>query len=128
MEDALRQSPLAGAAHAKTPFMLIQGDSDSTDPLGQSEEMYRALRQEGVQVELVTYPREDHGPLAGGIFGRPSTEPWHGFDARQPGLSSSSRKVFASAARANPIERPDSSQCMLSPATARPAFQPGLPA
>ena len=43
----------------------------TTDPLGQAEEMYRALRQEGVPVELVTYPREDHGPLAVGIFGRP---------------------------------------------------------
>jgi len=83
MDDAWKQSPLAGAAHAKTPFMLLQGQSDTTDPLGQSEEMYRALRQEGVPVELVTYPREDHGPLAGGIFGRPSPEPWHGFDGRQ---------------------------------------------
>ncbi|HEX4285041.1 MAG TPA: prolyl oligopeptidase family serine peptidase [Terracidiphilus sp.] len=83
LEDAWRQSPLAGAAKAKSPFLLIQGQSDTTDPLGQSEEMYRALRQEGVPVELVTYPREDHGPLAIGMFGRPSPEPWHGFDARQ---------------------------------------------
>ena len=83
MEDAWRQSPLSGAAHAKTPFMLLQGQGDTTDPLGQSQEMYRALRQEGVPVELVTYPRDDHGPLATGIFGRPSTEPWHGFDARE---------------------------------------------
>ena len=83
MDDAWKQSPLAGAAHAKTPFMLLQGQGDTTDPLGQSEEMYRALRQVGVPVELVTYPREDHGPLATGIFGRPSPEPWHGFDARQ---------------------------------------------
>jgi dipeptidyl aminopeptidase/acylaminoacyl peptidase len=45
--------------------------------------MYRALRQAGVPVELVTYPREDHGPLAMGMFGRPSPELWHGFDARQ---------------------------------------------
>jgi dipeptidyl aminopeptidase/acylaminoacyl peptidase len=81
--DAWRQSPLSGAAHARTPFLLIQGQDDTTDPLGQSEEMYRALRQEGVPVELVTYPRENHGPLAGGIFGRPSPEPWHGFDGRQ---------------------------------------------
>lgn len=81
--DAWRQSPLANAAHAKTPFLLLQGESDRTDPLGQSEEMYRALRQMGVPVELVEYPREDHGPLAGGIFGAPSTEPWHGFDGRQ---------------------------------------------
>jgi dipeptidyl aminopeptidase/acylaminoacyl peptidase len=82
-DDAWRQSPLAGAAKAKTPFLLIQGESDTTDPLGQAQEMYRALRQEGVAVELVTYPREDHGPLAGGAFGRPSTEPWHGYDVRQ---------------------------------------------
>jgi dipeptidyl aminopeptidase/acylaminoacyl peptidase len=83
MEDAWKQSPLSGAVRAKTPFLLIQGQADTTDPLGQSEEMYRALRQEGVPVELVTYPRENHGPLATGIFGRPSPEPWHGYDGRQ---------------------------------------------
>ena len=83
LDDAWRQSPLAGAAHARTPFLILQGQSDTTDPLGQAEEMYRALRQEGVPVELVTYPREDHGPLAIGLFGRPSQEPWHGYDARQ---------------------------------------------
>jgi dipeptidyl aminopeptidase/acylaminoacyl peptidase len=81
--DAWKQSPLSGAGHAKTPVLLLQGDSDTTDPLGQSLEMYRALRQMGVPVDLIRYPREDHGPLAGGIFGNPSTEPWHGFDARQ---------------------------------------------
>jgi dipeptidyl aminopeptidase/acylaminoacyl peptidase len=82
-EDAWRQSPLAGAAKASTPFLLLQGEADKTDPLGESQQMYRALRQMGVPVELVTYPREDHGPLAGAIFGRPSSEPWHGFDARR---------------------------------------------
>lgn len=81
--DAWRQSPLSGASHAKTPFMLLQGQGDTTDPLGQSEEMYRALRQDGVPVELIEYPRDNHGPLAGNIFGYPSREPWHGFDARQ---------------------------------------------
>jgi dipeptidyl aminopeptidase/acylaminoacyl peptidase len=82
-EDAWRQSPLSGVAKAKTPFLLLQGEADSTDPLGQSQEMYRALRQAGVAVEMVTYPREDHGPLARGIFGYPVPEPWHGFDGRQ---------------------------------------------
>ena len=81
--DAWRQSPLANASHAKTPFLLLQGEADTTDPLGQSQEMYRALRQMGVPVEMVQYPREDHGPLAGGIFGSPSSEPWHGYDGRQ---------------------------------------------
>jgi dipeptidyl aminopeptidase/acylaminoacyl peptidase len=82
-EDAWRQSPLAGAGNAKTPFLLLQGEADTTDPAGQSQEMYRALRQSGVPVQLVLYPRENHGPLARGISGAPSSEPWHGFDGRQ---------------------------------------------
>jgi dipeptidyl aminopeptidase/acylaminoacyl peptidase len=82
-EDAWKQSPLSGVSKAKTPFLLIQGESDSTDPLGQSQEMYRALRQAGVPVEMVSYPRENHGPLARGIFGYPVPEPWHGFDGRK---------------------------------------------
>jgi dipeptidyl aminopeptidase/acylaminoacyl peptidase len=81
--DAWKQSALAYAAHAKTPLLLLQGEADRTDPLGQSEEMFRALRQMGVPVNLIEYPREDHGPLAVGIFGEPSPEPWHGFDGRQ---------------------------------------------
>jgi dipeptidyl aminopeptidase/acylaminoacyl peptidase len=82
-EDAWRQSPLAAAGKAKTPFLLLQGESDTTDPLGQSKEMYRALHQMGVPVDLVTYPRDDHGPLAMAIYGYPVPEPWHGFDARR---------------------------------------------
>lgn len=83
MADAWRQSPLAGVANAHTPFLLLQGEADLTDPLGQSQEMYRALRQMGVPVQLITYPREDHGPLARGLYGEPSPEPWHGLDARR---------------------------------------------
>ena len=82
-EDAWRQSPLAAAGKASTPFLLLQGDADTTDPLGQSKEMYRALRQAGAPVELVTYPRDNHFPLALAIYGYPVAEPWHGFDARR---------------------------------------------
>jgi dipeptidyl aminopeptidase/acylaminoacyl peptidase len=82
-EDAWRQSPLAYVAQAKTPFMLIQGEGDSVDPLGQSLEMYRALRQQGVSVQLLQYRRDNHGPLGMNMYGFPSTEPWHGFDARR---------------------------------------------
>jgi dipeptidyl aminopeptidase/acylaminoacyl peptidase len=81
--DAWRQSPLSNVAKAKTPFLLIQGEEDVVDPLGQSQEMYRALRQAGVHVEMVQYPREDHGPLGRAMHGLPSPEPWHGFDVRQ---------------------------------------------
>jgi dipeptidyl aminopeptidase/acylaminoacyl peptidase len=45
--------------------------------------MYRALRQNGVPVELITYPRDDHGPLGQAMYGTPVVEPWHGFDARR---------------------------------------------
>jgi dipeptidyl aminopeptidase/acylaminoacyl peptidase len=83
MADAWRQSPLSGVGHATTPFLLLQGEVDSVDPIGQSQEMYRALKQMGVPVQLVTYPRENHGPLSRGIQGVPTSEPWHGFDARQ---------------------------------------------
>jgi len=82
-EDAWRQSPLSSAGKGSTPFLLLQGESDTTDPLGQSQEMYRALRQAGVAVDLVTYPRDNHGPLAMAIYGYPVPEPWHGFDARR---------------------------------------------
>lgn len=81
-KDAWRQSPLAYAKNAKTPLLLLQGEADTTDPLGQSEEEYRALLQDGVPVRLMKFPRENHGPLAGGILGYPSLEPWHGFEAR----------------------------------------------
>jgi len=82
-ESAWRQSPLAYAEHAKTPFLLLQGESDTTDPDGQSKEMYRALRQENVPVQMLLFPREDHGALGGNFAGMPSTEPWHGIIARQ---------------------------------------------
>ena len=81
--DAWRQSPLSRVDAARTPFLLLQGQSDTTDPMGQSEEMYRALRQMNVPVQMMLFPREDHGPLARGIFGYPSPEPWHGWQARQ---------------------------------------------
>ncbi len=82
-ESAWRQSPLAYAEHAKTPFLLLQGQSDTTDPEGQSKEYYRALRQEGVPVQMLLFPREDHGALGANFAGQPSTEPWAGVIARE---------------------------------------------
>ena len=34
-------------------------------------------------MEWPPYPRENHGPLSGGMTGRPVPEPWHGYDVRQ---------------------------------------------
>jgi dipeptidyl aminopeptidase/acylaminoacyl peptidase len=80
--DAWRQSPLAKVAHGKTPLLLLQGEQDPTDPLGQSLEMRRALRQVGAPVELISYPRETHRTLGAGFAAQPTREPWHGEDLR----------------------------------------------
>jgi len=39
---------------------VLQGDADTIDPLGQSQELYRGLKRRGVETELVVYPREPH--------------------------------------------------------------------
>jgi dipeptidyl aminopeptidase/acylaminoacyl peptidase len=82
-EAAWRQSPLAGVAAAHTPLLLLQGESDVIDPPGQSEELYRALRQEGSPVELILFPRESHQELGKNYYGFPSVEPRHGIALRQ---------------------------------------------
>ncbi|WP_394763320.1 alpha/beta fold hydrolase [Phenylobacterium sp.] len=81
--DAWRQSPLARVGHARTPLLLLQGEDDPTDPLGQSQEMRRAMLQVGAPVVLVTYPRETHRTLGAAFSAQPTREPWHGADLRR---------------------------------------------
>jgi dipeptidyl aminopeptidase/acylaminoacyl peptidase len=64
-------------------MLLLQGEEDPTDPLGQSLEMRRAMRQVGAPVELVRYPRETHRTLGAGFAAQPTREPWHGEDLRR---------------------------------------------
>jgi len=60
-ENFFKHSPVAYVKNAKTPTLIIQGANDETDPVGQSQELYRALRFYNVPVELVVYPGEPHG-------------------------------------------------------------------
>ncbi len=55
------RSPLAHIKKANTPTLIIHGAADPRVPIGQSQEMYTALKWKGVPVEFVTYPREGHG-------------------------------------------------------------------
>jgi dipeptidyl aminopeptidase/acylaminoacyl peptidase len=57
----LNSSPFFHLKSTKTPTLILQGDADTTDPLGQSQELYRGLKRYGVESELVVYPREPHG-------------------------------------------------------------------
>jgi dipeptidyl aminopeptidase/acylaminoacyl peptidase len=60
-EGFLNSSPFVHLKKAKTPTLVLQGDADAVDPLGQSQELYRGLKRYGVEAEFVVYPREPHG-------------------------------------------------------------------
>ncbi|WP_394837547.1 S9 family peptidase [Pendulispora rubella] len=61
-ETFLRNSPFAFIRNAKTPTLILHGDADRNNPVGQSKALYRALKRLGVETELVIYPGEPHGP------------------------------------------------------------------
>ena len=60
-EGFLNSSPFIHMKNAKTPTLILQGEADPIDPIGQSQELYRGLKRYGVETELVLYPREPHG-------------------------------------------------------------------
>src|SRR6266478_6258252 len=60
-EGFLNSSPFVHLKKAKTPTLVLQGDADTVDPLGQSQELYRGLKRYGVEAEFVVYPREAQG-------------------------------------------------------------------
>ncbi len=54
-------SPLYAADRITTPLLLLHGLADVNVPEEESEQLYTALQTLGRQVELVTFPGEDHG-------------------------------------------------------------------
>ncbi len=61
LEGFIKSSPITYVKNVKTPTLLLQGEADETDPIGQSQQFYRGLKRYGVDAELVIYPREPHG-------------------------------------------------------------------
>ncbi len=61
LDDFMKSSPVKYLKNAHTPTLILQGDADTTDPIGQSQELYRGLKHYGVETEMVIYPREPHG-------------------------------------------------------------------
>jgi dipeptidyl aminopeptidase/acylaminoacyl peptidase len=57
-----RNSPSTYIKNARTPMLIVHGANDPTNPVGQSQALYRALKHTGVEAEFVTYPREAHLP------------------------------------------------------------------
>jgi len=55
-----RSSPINFIKNVKTPTLMLVGDRDGECPAPQSFEFWHALRDEGVQSQLVVYPGEGH--------------------------------------------------------------------
>jgi dipeptidyl aminopeptidase/acylaminoacyl peptidase len=60
-EGFAKSSPMTYVKNARTPTLILHGENDRTDPIGQSQMLYRALKRYGVESEFVVYPREPHG-------------------------------------------------------------------
>jgi dipeptidyl aminopeptidase/acylaminoacyl peptidase len=57
-----RHSPMTHVGNVKTPTLIQHGEKDERVPLAQSQELYAALKRNGVPVEFVIYPRQSHNP------------------------------------------------------------------
>ena len=57
------RSPVTHAHRAKTPTLILQGADDRCTPVSQADELFNALAEADVEVELVVYPREGHVPV-----------------------------------------------------------------
>ncbi|MFP3896284.1 MAG: alpha/beta fold hydrolase [Anaerolineales bacterium] len=55
-------SPMFQIEGVTTPTLIQHGEEDKRVPLGQGKELYNALKGQGVKVEMVIYPRQEHGP------------------------------------------------------------------
>ena len=60
-----RNSPATYIRNAHTPTLILDGEEDASNPVGQSKGLYRALKHLGVETEMVLYPGEGHSPRNG---------------------------------------------------------------
>ena len=55
------RSPLTHASKIRSPLLVLQGENDPRVPLGEAEQMVKALRDGGKPHEYHVYPGEGHG-------------------------------------------------------------------
>jgi dipeptidyl aminopeptidase/acylaminoacyl peptidase len=61
LDGFMKSSPITHVKNARTPALILHGENDRIDPIGQAQQLHRALRHYGVECEFVVYPREGHG-------------------------------------------------------------------
>ena len=60
-QEALhKDSPATYVRNVRTPILLLHGQFDPVDTIGQTYAFYRALKHYGAMAEFVMYPREGH--------------------------------------------------------------------
>lgn len=57
---AWESSPIAYAGNINTPLLLLHGEQDYRVGLGGVQTLFRMLKAQGKEVQLVLYPREGH--------------------------------------------------------------------
>lgn len=57
----IRQSPLTYADRVQTPTLFIHGEVDQRVPYEEAEQMYVALKKNGVPAKVIQYADQPHG-------------------------------------------------------------------
>jgi dipeptidyl aminopeptidase/acylaminoacyl peptidase len=58
----LEHSAIFHIKDASTPTLILHGEQDNAVPIGQAYELHNALKQQGIPVKMVVYPRGGHVP------------------------------------------------------------------
>ncbi|MBX6350510.1 MAG: S9 family peptidase [Clostridia bacterium] len=69
-ENYARQSPIAYAGRMRTPTLILHSEEDYRCLIEQGEQLFAALKKQGVEARFVRYPGENHELSRSG-------KPWH---------------------------------------------------
>jgi dipeptidyl aminopeptidase/acylaminoacyl peptidase len=61
IETYMKHSAMFQVKGVSTPTQIIHGEQDKRVPLSQGLEFYNALKRQGLQTEMIVYPRQPHG-------------------------------------------------------------------
>ena len=60
-EGYVKESAYSYVKNVTTPTLLLHGEQDNIDPIGESMSFYQALKERGVKTRFIRFPREPHG-------------------------------------------------------------------
>lgn len=61
MEDLRRRSPLTYAGQISAPLLVVQGANDPRVPRAEADQIVKAARDNGTEVEYLLFENEGHG-------------------------------------------------------------------